>query len=364
MQTIIAYNQQEMKEKGTGEDIKRGYNVWIDLVDPTEKEIQEIQELYSLDEKAIETMVNKSKKPQVRILEDHSFTVILDIKYKDLQTLITDSIYLFLSSTENWLITIHSSDVDLKRDIVRLLEIKNKKIMGASIDALYYSIIAQIVDRYERLLTAIELTITDFEQRTLYRPTKKMLEYLDTLSRQIIVLRRHFWHIRNNLNFLLHMNDKEEALRRQGEGEGERERNQQINKRKQENQKESARQYIEMAYDNITELIQVVESYRDTINSTRELYMANVSLQMNDTMRILAIFSSILLPLTFIVGIFGMNGLDLNDISSIPLGFAIVLLTMIGVAIVLLLFFKKKQWIFAKHEDINESKLISKNSKK
>jgi len=353
-----------MKEKGRGEDIKRGYNVWIDLVDPTEKEIQEIQELYSLDEKAIETMVNKSKKPQVRILEDHSFTVILDIKYKDLQTLITDSIYLFLSSTENWLITIHSSDVDLKGDIVRLLEIKNKKIMGASIDALYYSIIAQIVDRYERLLTAIELTITDFEQRTLYRPTKKMLEYLDTLSRQIIVLRRHFWHIRNNLNFLLHMNDKEEALRRQGEGERERERNQQINKRKQENQKESARQYIEMAYDNITELIQVVESYRDTINSTRELYMANVSLQMNDTMRILAIFSSILLPLTFIVGIFGMNGLDLNDISSIPLGFAIVLLTMIGVAIVLLLFFKKKQWIFAKHEDINESKLISKNSKK
>src|SRR5215208_2348647 len=364
MQTIIAYNQQEMKEKGRGEDIKRGYNVWIDLVDPTEKEIQEIQELYSLDEKAIETMVNKSKKPQVRILEDHSFTVILDIKYKDLQTLITDSIYLFLSSTENWLITIHSSDVDLKGDIVRLLEIKNKKIMGASIDALYYSIIAQIVDRYERLLTAIELTITDFEQRTLYRPTKKMLEYLDTLSRQIIVLRRHFWHIRNNLNFLLHMNDKEEALRRQGKGERERERNQQINKRKQENQKESARQYIEMAYDNITELIQVVESYRDTINSTRERYMANVSLQMNDTMRILAIFSSILLPLTFIGGIFGMNGLDLNDISSIPLGFAIVLLTMIGVAIVLLLFFKKKQWIFAKHEDINESKLISKNSKK
>ena len=364
MQTIIAYNEQEMKEKGTGEDIKRGYNVWIDLVDPTEKEMQEIQELYSLDERAIETIVNKSKKPQVRILEDHSFTVILDIKYKDLQTLITDGIYLFLSSRENWLITIHSSDVDLKGDILRLLEIKNKKIMGASIDALYYSIIAQIVDRYERLLTAIELTITDFEQRTLYRPTKKMLEYLDTLSRQIIVLRRHFWHIRNNLNFLLHMNGKEEVLRKQGEGEREREGNQQNNKREQENQTESAKRYIEMAYDNITELIQVVESYRDTINSTRELYVANVSLQMNDTMRILAIFSSILLPLTFIVGIFGMNGLDLNDISSIPLGFAIVLLTMIGVAIVLLLFFRKKQWIFAKQEDINESKLISKNNKK
>jgi magnesium transporter len=59
--------------------------------------------------------------------------------------------------------------------------------MGAPIGALYYSMISEIVDRYEQLLTAIELTITNFEQRTLYRPTKKMLEYLDTLSRQIIV---------------------------------------------------------------------------------------------------------------------------------------------------------------------------------
>lgn len=54
-----------------------------------------VQELFSLDIKAIETILNKSK-PQVRILDDHSFTIILSIKYKDLQTLITDGVYLFL----------------------------------------------------------------------------------------------------------------------------------------------------------------------------------------------------------------------------------------------------------------------------
>jgi magnesium transporter len=84
-------------------------------------------------------------------------------------------------------------------NVHRLFEEKNKKVMGAPIDALYYSMISEIVDRYEQLLTAIELTITNFEQRTLYRPTKKMLAYLDT------VLRRHFWHIRDILNFLIHM---------------------------------------------------------------------------------------------------------------------------------------------------------------
>ncbi|MGB7558280.1 MAG: CorA family divalent cation transporter, partial [Nitrososphaeraceae archaeon] len=184
MQKIVAYNEKEVKESGSKEDIKQGYNIWIDLADPTKTEIQMVQELFSLDIKAIETILNKSKKPQVRILDDHSFTIILSIKYKDLQTLITDGVYLFLG--KGWLVTIHSSDLDLIGNVHKLFEEKNKKVVGASIDALYYNIISEIVDTYEQLLTAIELTITDFEQRTLYRPTRKMLEYLDTLSRQII----------------------------------------------------------------------------------------------------------------------------------------------------------------------------------
>ena len=113
MQTTIAYNEQEVKEKGSIEDIKQGYSIWVDLVDPTRAEIGRMQELFSLDAKAVETTLNKSKKPQVRILEDHTYTIILGIKYKDLRTLITDGVYLFLG--KGWLITIHSSDVDLMK---------------------------------------------------------------------------------------------------------------------------------------------------------------------------------------------------------------------------------------------------------
>ncbi|HEY7078343.1 MAG TPA: CorA family divalent cation transporter [Nitrososphaeraceae archaeon] len=51
--------------------------------------------------------------------------------------------------------------------------------------------------------------------------------------------------------------------------------------------------YIEIAYDNITQLKDLVEFYRNTLNSTRDLYIANVSLQMNDTMRVLTLFSNL-----------------------------------------------------------------------
>jgi magnesium transporter len=87
------------------------------------------------------------------------------------------------------------------------------------------------------------------------------------------------------------------------------------------------------------QLIELIESYGDTINLTRDLYIANVSLQLNDTMRILTIFSVILLPLTLISGIYGMNGLDLSHLSNIPSGFVTASLTMGVIALLLLLFF-------------------------
>jgi magnesium transporter len=93
------------------------------------------------------------------------------------------------------------------------------------------------------------------------------------------------------------------------------------------------------------QLIDLVESYRDTINSIREIYSGSISLQLNDTMRILTVFSSILLALTFLTSIFGMQGFDLNNIHSIPQGFIILLIAMTIISIVLFYMFWKKQWI-------------------
>ncbi|CAN5788161.1 hypothetical protein BH23THE1_BH23THE1_06740 [soil metagenome] len=61
-----------------------------------------------------------------------------------------------------------------------------------------------------------------------------------------------------------------------------------------------------------------MESYGDTINSTRDQYIVNISVRPNGTMRILTVFSVILLPLSLIVGIYGMNGLDLTKLNDIP----------------------------------------------
>lgn len=314
MQTIITYNENEVKEQKEFQNIKLKDKAWIDLIDPTDDMIKSIASYFRLDESAVELLRSKSKKPQIRLLDNHTFTILLDIKFKDSQTVVTEGVYLFCG--KNWLITIHPSEVDLEKSIRKLLEHENKKLVMDSIEALFYSVLSELIDRYEQVLTAVELTITDQEEKALSAPSRETIQYLSTLSRQLIVFRRHFWRVRDVVNFLSHMEKDQNEVK-----------------------------YIQMAYDNISHLVELVESYRDTINSVRDLYIANISLEMNDTMRTLTIFASVLLPLTLVASIYGMNGLDLDSLAKIPSGFIVVLISMAVIMIAMIYLFKKKKWI-------------------
>jgi len=96
LKTIIAYNEHEVKTDATVDDLGNGYNVWIDLVDPHHDELLGLATKFNLDPDALETYFNKSKKPEIRLLDNQTFTVMLDMKNKDPKTLETEGIYFFL----------------------------------------------------------------------------------------------------------------------------------------------------------------------------------------------------------------------------------------------------------------------------
>ena len=321
----IYYNSNGIRTEQEGESDLQSNKLWIDISDPSADDLQSIAKEYDLDEDSIRLIGQKTKRPQIRMLDNYIFSIVLDIRFKTIKQLLIEGIYIYVG--QNWIITLHSSEVNIFSTIKDTLEKKNTKLLTSNINALYYTLIDEIISRYEQLLTSIELTITDFEQKSLYKkPSKNTLSYLDIVAKQTIVIRRHFWYTRDAINFLTHTQNQDNEIR-----------------------------YLQIAYDDIGQLIDLVESYGDTINSTRDLYMANISLQLNDTMRILTIFSVILLPLTLIAGIYGMNGLDLTKLSDIPPGLLIVLVTMALISILLLIFFKRKQWIFTKEDIFNNS---------
>ena len=302
-------------------DLQNKHQIWIDLEDPSSEELSLIQETFLIDANILKQYSSGLKKPQIKVLKNCKFTLLLSIKFKTLQIIETDAVYMFIGN--NWLITIHSSKSKLRQKIQQIFE-NDKEIIESPIDILYYNILTKIVEEYEHVLTAIEIAMTDLEEKSLYNPSKKILVNLEGLSRQLIILRRYFWKIREIFNFLLYL------------------------EKETEKEKEEQAKYLRIIYDNVNELLDLIESHKDTINSIRELYIAYVSLQMNDTVKTLTIFSVILLPLTFITGFYGMNGINLNNFFTLPSGLSLVLISMGIILTILIIFFRKKQWISQK----------------
>jgi len=335
--SIICYNNHEVKEineeKISKDIIHDGYNLWIDITDFNSSDLHYLQQLFNIELDTIEKVENNSKRPQIMISGDNQkFTILLELRYKTLETLEISPIYFFVGN--GWLITIHSEDVDLISKGRRMF-LKNNKILNYSIDALYYSIITTIIDTYEQLVTAIELKLLDLEKEASSIPSKNTLKQLDLVSKQSIIVRRHFWHARDIINYLNKMEEDKEDIK-----------------------------FLGIVYDSINQLIDMVESYRETINSTRDVFSSSVSLQLNETMKILTIISTTILPLSLLLSIFSLQGFDLNNITLIPKDFEILVVVMVTITGITLLFFWKKQWILSHNTKLDYNNSSSNNNKK
>ena len=161
------------------------------------------------------------------------------------------------------------------------------------------------------------------ESKAQQRPSGNVLKHLDLLSKQIIILRRHFWHARHIINYHTHMEEDKEDIK-----------------------------FLKIVYDDINQLIEMIQSYQDTINSTRDTFSNSVSLQTNDVMRVLTIFSTIILPLSLLISMLSLEGFDLNNLTFIPKHLGLLIIIMLTITGVSLFLFWKKQWIFSKEKMI------------
>ena len=115
------------------------------------------------------------------------------------------------------------------------------------------------------------------------------------------------------------------------------------------------RPFYRDVYDHLVRVVDLSENYRDLISGSLEAYLSVVSNRLNEIMKVLTIFSAIMLPLTFIAGIYGMNFDNMPELHS-RYGYFAVLLIMIAVAVGMLLFFKGRGWIGrAEEKDTSES---------
>jgi len=99
LKTIIAYNEHDVKSDASLDELGNGYNVWIDLEEPDHDELLGLANKFNLDPDALESYFNKSKNPEIRLLDNQTFTVMLDMKIKIRKLLRLKEFTFFLGET-------------------------------------------------------------------------------------------------------------------------------------------------------------------------------------------------------------------------------------------------------------------------
>ncbi|HSL19694.1 MAG TPA: magnesium/cobalt transporter CorA [Methylomirabilota bacterium] len=198
------------------------------------------------------------------------------------------------------------------------------RIRGGGTGYLAYALLDTVVDHLFPVLEHIGDRIEEIEETILEHPTPEAVSQLHELRRELLVIRRSVWPLRDMLNGLART--EEEVF------------------------SDETLLYLRDVVDHATMASDLVETLREMVSSAMELYLSSISNRMNEVMKVLTIIATLFIPLSFIAGLYGMNFDPAASPWNMPeldwyWGYPAALALMAVVALGLLLFFRRRRWL-------------------
>ena len=305
------YDFEECKKAMTPDRIK-----WINVNGIHKVElIETIGKHFNIHSLTLEDIVNTNQRPKSEDYDTYLVAIMKMIYYdngihsEQLSVILMDGMVISFQE-------IYGGDAfDMIRNRLRLGKGRVRR-MGA--DYLAYALLDAVVDFYFNVLEKIGDKIELMEDEVVAAPSKKTLTQIHRLKREMIFLRKAVWPMRELISNL------------------ERSETELI--------KPSTDIYLRDLHDHAVRVIDTVETFRDLLSGMMDIYLSSVSNRMNETMKVLTIITTLFVPVTFIVGVYGMNFDFMPEIHSTwgyPITWAVIIATMAS----LLLYFRKKRWI-------------------
>lgn len=271
---------------------------------------------FGINSLVLEDILNTDERPKFMEDDTHLFAILKSVNFnKENQKIEIDQISLIVG--QNYLISIQETDREYFEDISARLSSGQGKIRSYSPDYLCYALMDTLVDNYilniEKLGSVIE------EQEKL----------LLTSDKQIIT---NIYHYKTELSYARkNIRPVKELMTRFATSDSDL-----INDR--------TYNYLRDLEGLVTQALEAIEIYYTMVSDQQNSYNASISNNVNDVMKVLTIFSAVFIPLTFIVGVYGMN---FENIPALKYHYAYFVLWgfMIGIVIIMLLFFKRKKWL-------------------
>ena len=282
--------------------------------------IKLVGDLFHLHPLVQEDILNTEQRPKIDEFDDYVFIETRSFNYeKDTMSVTSEQISLVLGS--NFLLTFQESSVGIFEPVRQRLRATHAHICELGVDYLAYSLLDSIVDRYFKVLEDVGDESEALEDALLRKPTNTELHSIHQLKHVSIELRRAVWPLREVIN----------SLTRNENGFFT----------------PATMPYLRDIYDHTVIFIESLESIRDSLSGMMDIYMASVSNRVNLEVRALTVVAMLFMPATLIAGIFGMNFHEmpwLNDQN----GFWWAIGLMVGIAMLMILIFWRRQWIGSK----------------
>jgi len=290
---------------------------WIIVKGFSEPEnLQKLGEHFGIHPLIIEDIFNVDHMPKVEDLDKSLFITLKNLTWNETEQVIeSEQISLFLGA--NVLISFEEKDNTIFDQIIKRLEAGKGKGRVRQEDYLCYLLMDQIVDNYYILLDHTEDQIEDLEKLLIENPTNELSHSFLRLKKNLMVLRKTINPLKEEIRFLA------------------REESGVIS--------DYTRQYLRDINDHLSFIIQSIDSFREMISSMMDLLMANNANRMNSIVKTLTLVSTVVIPMTLVTGIYGMN-FDFMPELHWKYGYPVFLSATAAMGVIMYLYMKRKNW--------------------
>jgi len=322
--SVIDYSKETIEEQSIQSTdeilqyIDKDTVTWLNVEGLKDVELVEsIGEILTIHPLVLEDILNTHQRPKFEEYDDYLYIVLKGLALENEKFAVSYE-QISILVLNNFVVTFKEKHDDIFVPLKQRLKNGKGRIRKLGSDYLAYAILDTIVDQKFILLDSLDEVIESTEEELLTNPTSETLVTIQRIKRELIYIRKSVSPLRELLAAALR---SESVLIR-----------------------EETHIYFRDVFDHVLRITESIESHRDMLSGLLDIYISSVSNKMNEVMKVLTVFASIFIPLTFIAGIYGMNFEYMPELKW-RWAYPTLWVSFIFIPTVLLIYFKRKKWL-------------------
>ena len=292
--------------------------VWVNVVGVHDVDLlRQIGDIFEIHPLTIEDIANTDQRPKFEDYPSYLFCVLNMIQYDSQEEELALE-HLSILIGHEYIVSFQEAPGDVFDGVRQMLRQNKGKLRTSGSDMCMYALMDAIVDGYFVALEKIGDGIEQCDDNLFENVEKIDLAQVHGFKREILDFRKSVWPLREEVAML----EKTSSALMAPE----------------------TRVYLRDVYDHVIQVIDMIDSYINILGSIHDTYLSLSSNRMNEIMKVLTTIATIFNPLTFIVGVYGMNFDNMPELHW-AYGYAGVWCIMIVIAIGLIVIFKKSRWL-------------------